>query len=175
MFERGGLRMRPLEERDVARTVALRADPEVWRQLGDPRMIGEADQQRWLARLAGDPTRRYFALCTAREDFLGIARMDEIDRVHRSARVGGDILPEFQGRGHGRAMLELLVAYCFEELDVHRVWLLVLESNRVARALYEKVGFREEGRQREAIFRGGAYRDYLSMSLLRREWGSGTS
>ena len=53
---------------------------------------------------------------------------------------------------------------------MHRLWLLVLETNQPARALYQKRGFREEGRLTQALFRDGAYRDYIQMYLLEDDW-----
>jgi RimJ/RimL family protein N-acetyltransferase len=53
---------------------------------------------------------------------------------------------------------------------MNRLWLLVLENNKVALSLYRKAGFVEEGRQRKAIFRDGRYLDYLMMSILRSEY-----
>jgi len=40
----------------------------------------------------------------------------------------------------------------------------------VAKRLYEKVGFKEEGIMREAIFRNGVYHDYVVMSILEDEY-----
>jgi RimJ/RimL family protein N-acetyltransferase len=170
MFEHGGVGIRSLEERDLEAARSLRADPRVWMQLGDVSMISAATQQRWFQGLDGDGTRRYYALFAPEIAFAGIARMDEIDFVNRSVRIGGDVRPDLHGRGYGRRMLRLLIEYSFNHMNMHRVWLLVLESNERARALYAELGFLEEGRQREAIFRDGAYFDYVSMSLLRREW-----
>lgn len=172
VFEHGGVGIRPLEERDVEPARELRADPRVWMQLGDISMLSAETQRRWYQGLAADGTRRYYALYTPEIDFAGIARMDEIDLVNRSVRVGGDVRPDLQGRGLGRAMLELLIEYAFDHLGMHRVWLLVLETNERARALYASLGLREEGRQREAIYRDGAWIDYLSMSLLQHEYRS---
>jgi RimJ/RimL family protein N-acetyltransferase len=169
MFEHGGVGIRPLEERDLDAARELRADPRVWMQLGDISMLSAETQRRWHSGLAADGSRRYYALFTPEADFAGIARMDEIDNVNRSVRIGGDVRPDLQGRGLGRAMLELLIEYSFDHLNMHRVWLLVLETNERARSLYRSLGLIEEGRQREAIYRDGAWLDYVSMSLLRRE------
>ena len=167
MYEFGGVAIRPIEETDLERMAQLRADMRVWTQLGDISMVNLKSQQDWFRGLQGDPCRRYFILCSASRDFLGIVRMDEIDWINRSVRVGGDILPEFHRQGYGAKMFELLKKYCFDFLNMHRLWLLVLEDNRPARELYLKAGFTEEGRQRQAIFRDGRYQDYIMMSLLR--------
>jgi RimJ/RimL family protein N-acetyltransferase len=55
-------------------------------------------------------------------------------------------------------------------MNLNRLWLLVLESNAHAIRLYQKQGFRLEGRMRQAVFRDGRYVDYLVMSILDGEY-----
>jgi RimJ/RimL family protein N-acetyltransferase len=150
--------------------VTLRGDPRVWVNLGDITMVNLRAQQEWFQKLQGDAKRRYFIVCSDTIDFIGIVRMDEIDWINRSVRVGGDILPEHHQQGYGTKMFALLKRYCFNYMNMHRIWLLVLESNTVAQKLYRKVGFVEEGRQRQAIYRDGRYQDYIMMSLLITEY-----
>jgi RimJ/RimL family protein N-acetyltransferase len=169
MFEYGGVTIRPIEEADLERMAKLRADTRIWMRLGEISMVNLRAQQQWFLGLQGDPRRRYFVLCSGQIDFLGIVRMDEIDWINRSVRVGGDILPEYHHQGFGTKMFELIKKYCFDYLNIHRIWLLVLESNDIAYSTYLKAGFVEEGRQREAIFRDGRYQNYIMMSLLRSE------
>ena len=170
MFEYEGICIRPIEERDLTKMVSLRADPEVWTNLGDITMINLTMQRDWFLRLLTDPKRRYFVLATKKIDFIGIVRMDELNWVDRSVRVGGDIAAKYRGKGYGKRLFKLLAKYCFDYLNLERMWLLVLENNVRARALYRKSGFVEEGRQRRAVFRDGKYQDYLMLSLLREEW-----
>jgi diamine N-acetyltransferase len=170
MFEYAGVRIRQIEERDLPAMIALRADPAVWTFLGDIEMIGLERQREWFKALQHRVDVRYYILGTKALDFIGVVRTDEIDVVNRSIRVGGDILPKHQGKGYGTRMFRLIRKYCFDYLNMNRLWLLVLENNTVAVRLYRKVGFVEEGRQRNAIFRDGKYLDYLMMSLLRSEY-----
>jgi UDP-4-amino-4,6-dideoxy-N-acetyl-beta-L-altrosamine N-acetyltransferase len=169
MFEFAGVAIRPIEDTDLERMVRLRADPRIWMKLGDVAMVNLKAQQEWFQKLLADPRRRYFILCSEEIDFLGVVRMDEVDWINRSVRVGGDILPEYHHQGYGTKMFELIKKYCFDYLNMHRVWLLVLETNEIAHNMYGKVGFVEEGRQRQAIFRDGRYHDYIMMSLLGSE------
>jgi UDP-4-amino-4,6-dideoxy-N-acetyl-beta-L-altrosamine N-acetyltransferase len=169
MFEYGGVAIRPVEESDLEKLKALRGDPRIWMMLGDISMINWSAQQEWFNGLQGDPKRRYFVLSSKQQEFLGVVRMDEIDWTNRSIRVGGDILPEYHNQGLGTKMFELVKKYCFDYLNMHRLWLFVLDTNTAAINLYLKAGFKEEGRQKQAIFRDGTYHDYIMMSVLRSE------
>jgi RimJ/RimL family protein N-acetyltransferase len=170
MFEYKGIAIRPIEERDLEKMVLLRSDPDVWTNLGDITMINLKAQEEWFLKLSSDPKKRYYILATNEIDFLGIVRMDELDWINRSVRVGGDIVSDFRGKGHGKRLFQLLAKYSFDYLNLERIWLLVLEQNLRARTLYRNSGFVEEGRQRRAVFRDGKYHDYIMMSLLREEW-----
>lgn len=169
MFESHGIHIQPVERIDLVQMVALRSQPDVWMHLGNIQMISLQEQERWYGEMLSDVTRRYYIVGTQRIDFIGIVRMDAIDVINRSIRVGGDLLPEFQEQGYGLKMIELIKRYCFNFLNVHRIWLLVLDTNERAKGLYRRAGFVDEGRQREAIFRNGKYIDYLMMSMLRGE------
>jgi RimJ/RimL family protein N-acetyltransferase len=73
-------------------------------------------------------------------------------------------------RGLGRACLEFALKYGFEELNLNRIELTVLATNMRAIGLYSSVGFREEGRLRQAQFKNGEYIDVIMMGLLRSEY-----
>ncbi|MGZ6260833.1 MAG: GNAT family N-acetyltransferase, partial [Candidatus Limnocylindrales bacterium] len=78
------------------------------------------------------------------------------------------------GRGMGTESTELMLEHAFVRLGLHRVGLSVFAFNERAIRAYRKVGFREEGRLREAIWRDGRYWDELQMGILADEWRAGT-
>jgi RimJ/RimL family protein N-acetyltransferase len=74
------------------------------------------------------------------------------------------------GKGYGTDAAHLMVGHAFKGLGLHRVALSVFSFNERAIRSYEKVGFRVEGRLREAIWRDGQYWDEVQMGVLREEW-----
>lgn len=52
------------------------------------------------------------------------------------------VAPEFQGKGYGKQLLQGLIDALAAQ-QIQTLWLEVRESNRPARALYEKIGFNE--------------------------------
>jgi RimJ/RimL family protein N-acetyltransferase len=54
-------------------------------------------------------------------------------------------------------------------MRVHGISLWVVPENTAARRVYEKLGFVEEGRKREAFRREGKWYDMLLMSVLEGE------
>lgn len=67
------------------------------------------------------------------------------------------------------------VGYGFGTLGLNRASLEVFVFNARAVHVYEKLGFRREGRLREVLYAGGAYHDAIVMSLLRHEYGATAS
>ena len=66
--------------------------------------------------------------------------------------------------------MEMLVEYGFNTLNMNRIELSVWEFNTRAYKAYQKVGFVEEGRRRQARYHDGKYYDEIIMALLKDDW-----
>ena len=183
MFILGDVGFRPIEQRDLERVRHLRNDPSTWVYLGGVDHVTPDQQAAWFCSLQDDKTRAYYTAFINQIDpdfpiategpFLGVIRTDEIDLQNRSIRVGLDIDPTKRGQGCATKLYCALLKWLFDYRNFHRVHLAVLESNTIGLKLYLNAGFKEEGRQRDAIWRDGAWRDYLLMSILEDEYRRG--
>jgi RimJ/RimL family protein N-acetyltransferase len=71
------------------------------------------------------------------------------------------------GRGIGTFAMRWVVAHAFDTLAAHRIWLDVVESNAVARRLYERAGFVHEGTYRDGYREiDGRYANLCMYGLL---------
>ena len=172
LFTYQGISIRVVEQHDLEKMRALRNDPSTWIYLTDVHFVSAPAQERWFIKVSESADRKYFVIRDEEHEFIGIVRCDEIDHLNRSMRIGCDIVPQLRGHGYGSRVYELLFKYCFDFLNMHRLWLLVIDTNQVAIRLYTKSGFREEGRYRESLFRDGHYHDYIVMSILEDEYRS---
>lgn len=75
-----------------------------------------------------------------------------------------------RGKGYGRDGMALILRYAFDELNLYRVGLTVLERNHEARRLYTAVGFQPEGILRASDYRDGVRGNDIVMSILAPEW-----
>jgi RimJ/RimL family protein N-acetyltransferase len=89
---------------------------------------------------------------------------------HRCSELGIDIKREYQGQGYGTEAIRWVLDWAFNSAGLHRVELNVLGWNPRAARIYEILGFREEGRRRDCLFRDGRWWDEVHMGLLRGEW-----
>ncbi|MBD2847896.1 GNAT family N-acetyltransferase [Paenibacillus sp. IB182496] len=110
------------------------------------------------------------------EAYIGQLDLFEIDWKNRCADLGIVIgNRHHHGLGYGREALRLLQRFAFETMNLHRLQLEVHDDNERAIRCYASCGFREEGRQRQRIYRRGAYRDLVWMACLREDYAAATT
>jgi RimJ/RimL family protein N-acetyltransferase len=176
--------LRAIEEEDLEFIREIRNDKDLYQFLGTFEIISKRKQIKWFESLQNDDSKMYLIfekygfdeeekkqnpLPNIRKK-LGYVRVTQIDKINMSICVGGDIQKGYRGKGYGKEMYKLIFDLCFNKLNMNRVWLFVLENNERAINLYTKMGFKEEGRQRKAIFKNGNYFDYVMMSILKDEY-----
>lgn len=123
--------------------------------------------ESWFEAKLKDPrTRLWTVLRDGRA--AGMIGMTAIDHRQQTAEIAW-VYVDPAARGIGSAAVRSVVELGFRELNLHRIHLSVLAENGRAIRCYEKVGFREEGRLREAVFKAGRRHDVLLMALLRPE------
>jgi RimJ/RimL family protein N-acetyltransferase len=169
MYKRGDYLFRILEKKDIEWARLLHNDPEVLNMLTDTNFVNEYQQAAWFENLCLSSKSKRLVIELNKEK-IGLIRLDEIDHINKSICVGLDIVRDYRGKGYGKNAFLLLLDYVFNELNMNRAWLLVAEFNERAYNLYKKIGFVEEGRQRERLYRFGKYYDYIMMSILKKEY-----
>lgn len=104
---------------------------------------------------------------------IGFTAWHDIDYRHGNARfVIGIGEADCRGQGYGTEATRLMLDYAFTALGLHSAMLTVYAYNLAGLRAYEKAGFREFGRQREAHWMGGKFWDMVYMGCLEREFVS---
>ena len=118
------------------------------------------------------PNSVVFHLRTLEDDrLIGFVAIDTIEWNNQVGLLAIGIgEPNYRGRGYGADALRLILRYAFDELNLHRVGLDVIANNAQAIQAYERVGFRQEGIQRDAVLRDGQRHGLMVMGILRHEW-----
>ncbi len=147
-----------------------------WANGGDVALISKADHQRhvqeWIEHMdSGRDTGMAFGIQTKDGTPIGQMGINWMSPTHRFANLGALIgEPDYWGSGYGTDALTLLVEYCFNWLDLRKVWIGTMSVNvRVMRQM-EKVGFTLEGRLRQMMYGSGEWYDDMNYGLLREEW-----
>lgn len=104
---------------------------------------------------------------------IGTTDLFEIDHRNRCCRFGMQIgEADARGQGYGAEVARLMLDYAFTALGLHSVLLDVSEYNLAGRRAYEKAGFRECGRRRQADLLNGRLYDLVMMDCLATEFES---
>jgi RimJ/RimL family protein N-acetyltransferase len=94
-----------------------------------------------------------------------------IDHLNRTAETGIFIgKKNYWNKGYGEEALELLMDYSFQYLNLRNIMLTVYSFNERACACYQKIGFKEIGRRRNALVRENKEHDIIYMDLLNTEF-----
>jgi RimJ/RimL family protein N-acetyltransferase len=155
---------------DLDRAHAWFNDYDVRRTLGRQYPFSRADVR---TRMTDSP--RYglapFAIVRKEDGVLiGDVGLFAMTPENRAAHLGIQIGDKscWDG-GYGTDAMRTVCRFGFDHMNLHRIDLEVLPENERARHVYRKVGFREEGVLRDAMFRRGRYLDIVLMSLLAGE------
>lgn len=117
------------------------------------------------------PHARDFEIHASDGTLIGVAYVGHINELNRNCLVSLTIGDRaYWGQGYGRESLALLLEYCFEKLNMHRVSTETFEYNEAWRSLVEDIGFTHEGTERDYLFRDGEFWDKEVYGLLEDEY-----
>ncbi len=173
MIEGKLINLRAQEMSDLARMTRWVNDREVTRFLSTRYPWAEATEEAWLRNRTSKPMAFGdvgFAIETKDGVHIGSCGLHEASPEQRSAELGIMIGERaYWSRGYGSDAVATLVRFAFDEMNLHRIELHVFDFNARGMRAYEKCGFVEEGRMRQARHQEGAYHDVVVMSVLRDE------
>ena len=164
--------LRPITLADATRYVKWMNDPEVGRlSRGKAKKLTLAEEKKWIKAVAKYKEARHFSIDLFDGTHIGGIGLKFIDNLNKNAEVGitiGD--KRYWNKGYGTDSMILLIDYAFKKLKLHRIELSVHSYNERAIAVYKKLGFKKEGRQREKVLWDNIFYDNIQMGLLRSEW-----
>lgn len=103
---------------------------------------------------------------------VSLSASDYTEAHHRCSILAIDVVPEHQGQGYGTEMLNWTLEWGFRQANLHRIELEYVGWNSRVKSIYERCGFVEEGRRRQAVFKDGQWWDEILMSILEDEWSA---
>ena len=89
---------------------------------------------------------------------------------HRHSELGIKIIPKHQNHGYGTEAIQWALKWGFRHANLHRIEITGFEYNEGALKLYQRLGFKVEGRRREYLWFDGRFWDYIMMGMLKDEW-----
>lgn len=131
-----------------------------------------AQAKGYVESVRNDPQNLVLAIVAKDTDaHIGNIALQNIDPVSRNAEyaiVIGD--KKYWGKGVASEASRLLLAHGFNALNLHRIYCGTSSANVAMQKLAAKLGMKEEGRRRAALYKDGVYADVIEYGLLREDF-----
>jgi [ribosomal protein S5]-alanine N-acetyltransferase len=165
--------LRELQLSDARALLAMLTSEEVARFISPPpttvdgfeRFIVWANAERQAGRYAC-----FGVVPEGMDTTIGIFQVRELEPGFASAEWGFAIGSEFWGRGVFAASAELVLAFSFDTLGVHRLEARAAVRNGRGNGALRKIGATCEGVLRQSFLRNGEYLDQHLWSVLDTDW-----
>ncbi len=130
--------------------------------------ISEIEHEEWFEKKLNEKVNKLFGIEERKSgNLIGVIGLSNTDLFNKSTELFTYIGDEqYCGKGFGTDAIKTLVRFAFEELNLHRISLVVFSYNTRAIASYKKVGFVTEGVLKESLYKGGKYHDKIIMAIL---------
>ena len=105
-----------------------------------------------------------------RGELAGVIGIHYVNRQHKKTEIGYWLAEGFQGRGIMTRCCRALVDYSFSDLELNRVEIRCALENIRSRAIPERLGFTQEGIQKDAEWLYDHFVDLVMYSMLAGNW-----
>lgn len=168
------VRLRAVEHEDIEMIRQLVNSPDYEKMIvGWSFPISTKDQEEWFmsAKNSMSGAIRY-TIETEEDGAVGMIGLRDFDWKNGSASGLGMRIAKKEIRTKGLATdaWMALMRYAFEELRLNRINGSALEYNKASLRVCEKVGFKVEGVQRQAVYKNGKFHDLVIMGCLREDY-----
>ncbi len=149
--------LRPLEEKDAPGMLEWMQDPNIacFFRFDAAAMSLE----KCLAFIRTPSADCHWAIVNSRDEYLGTVSLKNIEPVKREAEYAISTRACAHGTGAAMEATRRVLAIAFRELGLQRVYLNVLADNHRANRFYQKVGFRPERTEANALTIRGILHD----------------
>ena len=132
------------------------------------------NEKKGIERITSSSNDYPFAIVDKKNNqLIGNCGLHRVNLIQSTATLGifiGD--KAYWSKGFGMEAVQLVLDFGFNILNLHNIMLQVFEYNKRGIKCYEKCGFKEIGRRREARKVGGKRYDSVFMDILATEYTS---
>lgn len=164
--------LRPIDTGDTETYFQQLFHPQTRKWTGTQKHFTRNQIERYIEGKAQDTSSILLLIAlTETDEVIGDIALQDIDSYNRSAGIRISIdSSKNQGKGCGTEALNLMLDYGFGIVNLHRIELNVFAYNERALHVYEKIGFKKEGVQKEALYYNHKYHDSILMAILEHEY-----
>lgn len=168
------IQIRELSKNDLIEINKWRNDHEVIDLLGNNFLyIAKEVDEKWYENYlqTREQNKRLAIIDLDTEIIVGTIQLTGIHFINKTAEYSVMIgNKDYWGKGIGLTTSQKILKHGFNDLNLNRIYLTVLKNNERAIRLYKKIGFKEEGIHREAIYKNGYFQDLVFMAILKKDF-----
>ena len=128
--------------------------------------IGE--HHKFLENLKRDNKKYYWLVKNKKNEYLGTICFNKVDFKNKNGYFGIYSNPESKINGVGLLLDKLVIKIAFEIIKLHTLKLEVIEDNKQVIILHRMIGFQEEGRLKEFVFKDNKWKDVIIMGIINK-------
>jgi RimJ/RimL family protein N-acetyltransferase len=164
--------LRAIEEEDLPILHGWANDPVLQDILGDIHFPSSMIFHReWFKKTTMDRVNHRFAVEAPGVGLIGLSSIIELDwrngHAHHGLLLG---VASTRGKGYGTDAVMATMRYAFDEMHLERLNGSRIEYNKLSELFYRKLGWVDEGSQKNYYFRRGKYWDRIVNRILREEY-----
>lgn len=155
-----------LDEKQREKVLHWRNDKDIRTWMYNDHEISIEEHNGFIENLRVDFKNSYWLVKHKEYGDLGVIYLNKIDLKNKNAYLGIYGNPENDVKGKGSMLGKAILTLAFDKLSLHSLKLEVIKDNERALNLYRKLGFSEEGKLREYIFKDDEWKDVIVMGLV---------
>ena len=165
--------LRAVELEDIEMIRQLTNEPEYEKMIvGWSLPLSKKDQENWYHSYKNSMEIIRYTIETELDGAVGMIGLKNIDWKNGSASGLGMRIAkkDIRTRGLATDAWMTLLKYAFDELRLNRINGSALEYNKASLRVCEKIGFKIEGVQRQAVFKNGEFHNLILMAVLKNDY-----
>lgn len=175
LLEGEKVRLEPLRKDHFHELIQIASESGIWQHM----VVNGTDGQEMRCVLQSALLKRgygeeypFTVFDREKNSIIGSTRLLGLNRQHKKLEIGWTwFAGAYQGTGHNTESKKLLIAFCFETLQVNRIQFLTRSANLRSRAAILKTGAWQEGiLRKDRILPDGTAVDIVVYSILREDW-----
>lgn len=158
----------PLEEDHLELVLLWRTREDVTRYMFTDVEYNLDQQKRWFSKVYSSPSDKYWVISINNRP-IGLICLNQLDYVNRRTSWGFYIGEE-EYRMYGALIPPHLYNYVFDELQLNKITVEVMEGNENMLKIHKLHGYRDVGIYEKHIYKYNRFHDIYIMELTKDHW-----
>lgn len=165
--------LRSLEKEDLEKLRDWRNSLHVRKSTREYKLLSMINQKNWFDSIHNTtpPREIMFGILNKRKKLIGVTGLTYIDWKNRNSEISIYFSTKnWQSKPEAKEVINLIMKYGFEELNLHRLYVEIFELMKENISLFRKMKFVKEGCLRQKIWRQNKWWDAVIFSKLAKEY-----